>query len=160
VISDLLRHLSYNPKTGSIIWVLPRSKNVKAGAEAGSISKKGYRQMTFMGRTLSIHRVAWAMHYGEWPKLCIDHINGDRADNKLENLRDVSSSVNAMNRHKIVCGNRRKFVTGITLHNSGKWMVQLYCHVDKKVKYYGLYQKKCDAAGVAQKILERNREIL
>jgi hypothetical protein len=157
---ELKKCLLYNPASGAVTWLVQRSNNVKIGGNAGSKAHNGYIKMSFMGKTLSVHRVAWLLHYGSWPSLCIDHINGDRADNRIENLRDVSLSINAMNRHVIVEGKRRKKTTGITQHKSGKWMVQIYCAKEKKLKYYGVYQDKSDAISVADRILKIDRSHL
>jgi hypothetical protein len=58
---------------------------------------EGYRRIAIGGVRLLAHRVIWAYHHGEWPNGMIDHINGNRSDNRLENLRVVSSLDNARN---------------------------------------------------------------
>lgn len=99
---ELRNLLRYEPETGKLFW-LPREGNQSfntqcAGREAlTSISPLGYRRGTVHFKHLRAHRVAWAIHYGEWPDGEIDHINGDRADNRIANLRDVSHTINGRN---------------------------------------------------------------
>lgn len=67
-----------------------------AGKQAGSATN-GYLQLSVDDVSLRYHRVVWAMAYGQWPLLDIDHINHDRRDNRLENLRSVSRAENNRN---------------------------------------------------------------
>src|SRR3546814_1788886 len=60
-------------------------------------SRAGHLCGHVKGIPLLAHRVAWAIHYGEWPNGQIDHINGDPSDNRIANLRDVSALENARN---------------------------------------------------------------
>jgi hypothetical protein len=57
----------------------------------------GYRHGAIFGKNVLAHRAAWAITHGEWPSDQIDHVNGDPADNRLENLRVVTSRQNSMN---------------------------------------------------------------
>lgn len=61
---------------------------------------RGYRMMRIGRRKYLVHRVAWLLCYGEWPpsNMQIDHINGDRSDNRIENLRLCTQSQNNVNR--------------------------------------------------------------
>lgn len=60
----------------------------------------GYLRARILGKSYLAHRVIWAYHYGEWPSDQIDHINHDRSDNRIENLRVVSQMVNAKNQKR------------------------------------------------------------
>ena len=115
----VLRQLiDYDPVTGVMIWrhrtpadfqdgghtaahncAVWNAKN--AGAIANRINHgRGYKVVTIFNRKFLAHRVAWAIHYGSWPTQEIDHINGERSDNAIANLRDVSRTVNVRNIHK------------------------------------------------------------
>ena len=103
--------------TGTLIWkVRPlhhfkttrgqKIANTKfAGKEVGSISSEGYRvvRVTWDGKALECqqHRIVWAMHYGQWPTKALDHIDGNRANNAITNLREVTVAENSRNRRLI-----------------------------------------------------------
>jgi len=101
--------LDYNPETGEFIWKerpLSYFKNTRLGnawnakhanVVAGSKTFYGYTTITIQGQRLLAHRLAWLMTYGEWPDQ-IDHINGKRQDNRIENLRNVTHAENQRNR--------------------------------------------------------------
>lgn len=77
----------YDAETGQL-------RRKSDGSIAGTIQTDGYRQVSICGRLLLAHRVIWFMHHGTWPEYMIDHINGKRDDNRIENLRDVPQVVN------------------------------------------------------------------
>ena len=85
---DFHKHISYDPTTGVITRI-----DRKNGS--GSIDAYGYLIIKIKSQQFKAHRLAWFMHYGEFPKQTIDHINGDKLDNRICNLRDVSQSFNA-----------------------------------------------------------------
>lgn len=93
-------YLKYNPDTGKFIWIdRPKfANNVKIGMEAGSLNFKGYRVQGIKGNKYYQHRLAWLYVYGNFPGNEIDHINGIRDDNRICNLREVTSSQNNWNR--------------------------------------------------------------
>lgn len=90
--------LDYNPETGIFTWKIPKSK-IKIGKIAGTIDK-GYITIGLDQVWYLAHRLAWFYVYGEWPKDQIDHINGVRDDNRIENLREASRSENGWNVRK------------------------------------------------------------
>jgi hypothetical protein len=94
----LREHLHYDPETGSIVWKHGTSDKRPAGRPAFyTKALTGYLIGSFKYRRFLAHRVAWALHYGNWPLGQIDHINGDRTDNRIANLRDVTNRENGMN---------------------------------------------------------------
>jgi hypothetical protein len=68
----------------------------------GFVDGDGYRRFILtVGKrryNFSLHRVVWLLHNGAWPTQQIDHINRDKSDNRIENLRDVSAAINGMNK--------------------------------------------------------------
>lgn len=96
-IEYLRRNLSYCPQTGIIKWAA-RGFCRKFGQEAGHKDQRGYRRIFLCGRNYKAHIVAWALHYGEWPDMWLDHINCVRDDNRLSNLRLVTPLQNIANR--------------------------------------------------------------
>ncbi len=66
--------------------------------KVGVTMDNGYRYIHIDMRAVRAHRLAWLYVTGEWPSNCIDHINGDKSDNRFSNLRHVTSKTNAENR--------------------------------------------------------------
>jgi len=117
VLRQLLR---YEPDTGKLYWrerpeaLFSPGGNTSAAHAAHTWNTKyaGQRAMTapkasghlsgpLLGRSLMAHRVAWAVHYGQWPNNWLDHINGVRDDNRISNLRIVDKDGNARNRRPV-----------------------------------------------------------
>lgn len=108
---DVADVLSYCPDDGKFRWRVGRNSfagKAKPGETAGT-SKDGYVQIGFHGRHFRAHRLAWFVMTGGWPPsgFEIDHINGNRADNRWSNLRLVTRMQNCMN-----AGNRTNNTTG------------------------------------------------
>ena len=89
-IKQLLRY-----EDGKLYWKESPAISVKSGARAGSKKDhRGYRAIRVKGKNYQEHRVAWVLCFGSFPNGEIDHINGVKDDNRIENLREVTRSVN------------------------------------------------------------------
>ena len=113
----------------------------KIGDVAGNISPQGYRYLSFDGKATPAHRLAWLWVTGAWPSADVDHINRDHSDNRIENLRSVTRSVNC---HNIVarasCGEK-----GVTLSTKRKKWEARIC-VNSKHIYLGTYASLAETA--------------
>ena len=95
-IEELKKVLSYDLETGNFTWTDKASYKCFIGKKAGSFSN-GYIAIRYKRKVYKAHRLAWGFVYGSWPAGEIDHIDGNPANNKLENLRDVPHSINSQN---------------------------------------------------------------
>lgn len=101
-----------------------RSNNSKAGVEAGSLGVNGYRSTHVAGKRQYTHRIAWAMHHGEWPPDQIDHINGVKDDNRICNLRLASSRQNVCNSNRPI--SKTSGARGVTWDKARRgWTAQI-----------------------------------
>jgi len=89
--------LNYDPVSGIFKWKSDRERGAKAGSEAGCLCAKGYRRIWIKGHNYYSHRLAWLLIYGEFPNNETDHINGITGDNRIVNLRSVSTQENQRN---------------------------------------------------------------
>lgn len=114
--------LHYEPESGIFTYARNR-QGVFAGDVAGGPNDKGYRKHKIDGRYYLGHRLAWLYVNGVWPEGEVDHINGLRSDNRIDNLRDVPRKTNSENQRKARSANR-----------SGLLGVCSPCGQDKKYK--------------------------
>ncbi len=95
-IAEIKEIIGYNPDNGLFFYLIDRG-NIKAGSVPGRITPKGYHEIRINGNTYQAGRLAWLLTKGDWPTE-IDHINGNRLDNRFENLRECSRHQNLCNR--------------------------------------------------------------
>lgn len=126
--------IKYNQSTGELIWKAGYCRKVVAGSAAGCVAE-GYVMVRIDGENIRGHRLAWVCHYGSFPSGDIDHINGDRLDNRIINLRDVTSSENNKNK-KIPKSNTSGFIGVYYYKPRKKWRVKVK---SKGVDYHGGY---------------------
>ena len=135
-VEQLKDALTYDPNTGEFVWKTRPSKAVKTGDAAGCVEKRiGYVTIGIKGRIYKAHRLAWLYTYGQWPNGLIDHINGDKADNRIANLRDVFADGNSQNVRKPNSRNKSGFMGVIWFQN--KWRASM--SVNGKSKWLGDY---------------------
>jgi len=96
--SLVFRYLDFDQKTGTFTWKISAKNKAGAGKVAGTLHKSGYRTIKIKRVNYQCSRLAWLFKTGEWPKNHIDHINNDKTDNRIENLREATHSQNGCNR--------------------------------------------------------------
>jgi hypothetical protein len=111
ITKKLLEELFEYQEDGTLVRKVTTNRRALAGTVSGTPSKAGYLRTTVLGRSFYNHRIIWFMHHGSWP-LSIDHINGDKRDNRIENLREATGSQNQHN--KGLNRNNKTGVKGVT----------------------------------------------
>ena len=108
---ETLRALfAYDAVSGALV-------RLRTGRLAGATNAAGYRQATVNGRLFYVHRIAWAMVHGEWPVGHIDHINLNKSDNRIANLRVVDGRLNGQNR--LAQRNNKTGAKGVSFGRNG-----------------------------------------
>ncbi len=158
---DLRQLLRYEPETGKLFWKerdekwfvacrhTPRAQAITwnkrfSGKEAlAAVNSSGYRTGTIFGIMVQSHRIAWAIHYGEWPTGWLDHINGTRTDNRITNLREATGSQNGSNRG--VQKDSISGIKGVRWHRRiNRWQARIT--VQRKQMHLGYFTTSDEAA--------------
>lgn len=156
---DLLRELlDCDFATGQLVWkkrrrdLFPSSQACNAWntARAGklaftSANAYGYKNGTIFSQTVRAHNVIWALYTGDWPAPMVDHINGDPADNRIDNLRAATPSVNMKNTGMSIANTSG--VVGV--HQRGKRWVA-YIRVNGKPITLGSFRGLAEAAAARE----------
>jgi hypothetical protein len=132
-VGRLKEVLSYNQCTGEFAR---KNDRYKRSGPPGCINTLGYQIISIDNVRYHAHRLAWLYVNGEWPQHWIDHVNGDRADNRLANLRDVHAALNNQNR-RASQKNSKLGLLGVVQSPNGKFKAQI-C-VGKKQKHLGTF---------------------
>jgi hypothetical protein len=133
--------LVYEKDTGRLYWrrrpvewFKPNSLGQMAAANAWnrryaeqeaftSTNGGGYRNGCVLRVNLKAHRVAWAIHHGRWPSE-VDHLNGDKTDNRLDNLREVTRQINSCNRSRR--SDNSSGAVGVDFYQGRTWRARLH----------------------------------
>ena len=132
----LLDVLFYNKNTGHFFWLKRLSKNVPVGRVAGYSRNDGRKKIRIDGVKYYASRLAWFYVNGKWPSGEMDHINGTRSDDRIINLRDVSTKINRQNRHFHDKDSKVCFL-GVSLAPSGRYRAQIT--TNKKITRLGVF---------------------
>lgn len=97
--AQLRNEISYDSITGEFKW-LRSLRTRKATNRVGSYNQYGYLIITVFCRKYAAHRLAWLYMHGEFPNGVIDHIDGNKTNNAISNLRVVTQAINVQNRRK------------------------------------------------------------
>lgn len=126
----LKEKFNYDPATGIFSRISKRCRNPN-----GVQDKDGYIRFRINGRTYSGHRMAWIYMNGHDSRFLIDHVNGDKSDNRIENLREATSSQNLHNAKR--SARNTSGVKGVSwVPRLGKWVGRIHLQYKKHVVGY------------------------
>ena len=147
--ADRLRQLMhYDPETG-VFTRLTKWGSKDIGDIPGSLSPQGYWYIGVNSKVYPAHRLAWLYVHGEWPQGDIDHIDRDRLNNRIANLRDTTRSTNL---HNSSAQNPSSGYKGVYRTKEGNWQVQI--KVNYEVYRLGTFKNLEDAVA-ARKFAEQ-----
>lgn len=128
---------------GYFYWTTHVNSKVKIGSRCGT-QAGGYIWITFKGRKFVMHRMVWIMCNGQIPAgMKIDHINGDRTNSNISNLRLVTHSENLQNRRTAIPRSKSGLLGVVQCGKSGAWVAQI--KVNSKQTHIGSYKTKEEA---------------
>lgn len=134
--------LTYDASTGILRWRVRRGRSAKPGDVAGCVAPNGYRHIRIDGRLFQSARLVWLVVYGEDPRQQIDHINLDRLDDRLDNLRLATNSENQANQPR--GRNNRSGFKGVSWFKPSKrWRAVI--RANNRQIYIGLFDDPAEA---------------
>ena len=140
--TELREVLTYHPETGRLVYKTNRGP-MRSGARAGCLSFDGYRRIKIGGNRVPYleHRLIFFWMTGWWPEDQVDHINGERDDNRWDNLRNATSSINQQNQRHAQKGSAVG-VLGVKKHKN-RFIARIY--VDGMQRHLGIFDTKEEA---------------
>lgn len=126
-LEKIKEQLSYNPVTGLITDTKDRTK--------GSLHTNGYLYIQVLNKRYLAHRLAWLLHYGELPAIKLDHKDGDKTNNKINNLRLATTAENNQNEQRA----RKNSKTGFLGVVSERGKFAAYICIKSKKKFLGYF---------------------
>jgi HNH endonuclease len=145
--AELARELlDYDHETGVFRWRVSGSRT-RVGAVAGGRHTEGYWTIGVRNRQYFAHRLAWLVTYGRWPSE-VDHINRDRLDNRIVNLREVSRTENSWN---------REYRGYYWSRAERKWKAQIVIHGEHR--FLGTFDNEADARVAANTAREKRESM-
>lgn len=149
-ITQALLRDTFDYRDGSLVWRNYRAHNARKGDVAGYVKDNGYLYVSLTGGRYLVHRLVFLMHHGYLPEQ-VDHINMDRLDNRIENLRAASSSQNKHNTKKR-SNNTSGYKGAYWDKKAGKWKAMI-CKNYKQI-WLGHYATAEEAAEAYRKAAE------
>lgn len=139
----LISLLNYNPDTGMFYWVAKR-RGASKKKPAGTKTKSGYIQIMIDNKSYLAHRLAWLHETKSMPKNEIDHIDCNKLNNKIDNLRQVDAVyINQHNRKLPNKNNKAGLIGAFYSESLGKWFSRI--SVNNKKKWLGTFDNAIDA---------------
>ena len=86
-LTRLQETFQYDPNNGRLRWRKAPCNRVRVGAIVGRTHENGHIEVRFDNRLFMAHHLVWALHYGQLPDRALQHVNGNKADNRINNLR-------------------------------------------------------------------------
>lgn len=147
ITQERLKQLfSYDAETGLFTWRVDRRGHARAGSLAGSPEPTGYIKLKVDGECHRAHRLAWLCVHGEWPSGQIDHIDGDKANNRIANLREATVSENRQNLRRAHRDSASGVIGATFDKRRGVWQASIT--LNRRCKFLG-YFDSAEAAGAA-----------
>jgi len=141
-------HKYFTYKDGILYWKekpSPKAR-VTVGTKAGALTKQGYVRLQLNGKKYRAHRVIYLMHYGETPSV-LDHMDSNKSNNKIENLRPATPSENGCNQK--TRSDSKSGIKGVCWHERlNKWYTQI--QLEGKKRYLGVYKDLQEAQSVVE----------
>ena len=141
-LAVLREMFTYDPDSGDLIWKERPPGHFRnqhacnawnarfAGKTAGGVSGTGYRNVGINGTLYLVHRIIWKLHHGTGPGPILDHINRDKQDNRVENLREISKAENCQNTVDPRSNNASGFM-GVSRHGD-RWRATIWANGERK----------------------------